>query len=228
MGELSTYSLEDFLLFAPRTYWRVLTLHNGALWPLHLATLAAGLGLLALILARPARAPLWVGLGLGAAWACVGWLFLQNRYAPINWAVEPMVPVFLLQAVLLALAGVLPRGLAFARLDGIGWAGLGLAGLGLLYPGLTLVLGRPLAQVEVFGIAPDPTALVTLGLLLCARSPRPGLLLGVLMPVPLLWGLFSGLTLLAMDEVQAWALFAALALSLALLATRLARRTGAV
>jgi hypothetical protein len=51
---------------------------------------------------------------------------------------------------------------------GIVRQGLGglLAGVGLLYPLVGLLAGRSLWQVEVFGLAPEPTALVTLGLLL--------------------------------------------------------------
>ena len=43
MSEWWSYRAEDFLLFSPRVYWRTFELHNAALWPLHFATLAAGL-----------------------------------------------------------------------------------------------------------------------------------------------------------------------------------------
>ena len=43
MSEWWTYRPEDFLLFSPRVYWRMFELHNAALWPLHVLTLAAGL-----------------------------------------------------------------------------------------------------------------------------------------------------------------------------------------
>ncbi|OYW34110.1 MAG: hypothetical protein B7Z45_07960 [Azorhizobium sp. 12-66-6] len=170
-----------------------------------------------------------MGLGLAAAWAITGWSFLQQRYVPINWAIAPVVPAVLLQAGLLLLAGLKTRvrdqwGLRFGGPDGLSWAGLGLAGFGLLYPALTLVYGRPLSQAEAFALAPDPTALVTIGLLLCVRSPHLGVLLAVLLPVPLLWCLFSGLTLLAMGEAQAFVLFAAVILSLGLLCARLLLR----
>ena len=51
--------------------------------------------------------------------------------------------------------------------------------------------GRGWASSEVFGIAPDPTAIATLGVLLLAR----GRLLPVLLPIPVLWCLLSGMTL---------------------------------
>jgi len=218
MSEWWTYRLDDFLLFAPRTYWRLFEAQNAALWPLHPATVAAGLALVMLVAWRPDRARFWTGLVLGLLWAFVGWSFLMNRYAAINWAVAYVAPAFFLEAGLLLLAVIFPRGLTFARRDAIGWAGLllALAGL-LLYPAAPLVFARPWTSAEVFGIAPDPTAIVTLGLLLAAR----GAWLAVLLPVPLLWCLMSGLTLLAMDETQAWLPLAAAALGLLLALARL-------
>ena len=43
MSEWWTYRAVNFLLFSPRVYWRMFELHNAALWPLHVLTLAAGL-----------------------------------------------------------------------------------------------------------------------------------------------------------------------------------------
>ena len=33
MPEWWTYSLSDFLMFSPRTYYRLFELHNAAIWP---------------------------------------------------------------------------------------------------------------------------------------------------------------------------------------------------
>jgi hypothetical protein len=103
-------------------------------------------------------------------------------------------------------------GLAFDRRGPAGWIGylilaFALAGQPLLAP----LQGRGWASSEVFGIAPDPTAIATLGLLLLAR----GRLLPVLLPIPVLWCLLSGMTLRTMGEPQAWAPLAALALAAA-------------
>ena len=35
MSEWWTYSLSDFLLFSPRTYYRLFELYNLAVWPWH-------------------------------------------------------------------------------------------------------------------------------------------------------------------------------------------------
>jgi hypothetical protein len=56
-------------------------------------------------------------------------------------------------------------------------------------------MGRPPLAAEIFGLAPDPTALATLALLALAdNGMRWPLLI-----VPLIWCLITGLTLWAMD-----------------------------
>jgi hypothetical protein len=211
MSEWWTYRPEDFLLFSPRVYWRMFELHNAALWPLQMLALAAGL-IIILLVRRPGNSARWLAVILAILWIFVGWSFLWNRYATINWAAVYVAPAFAVEGVLLLVSGLLLDGLAFDRRGLAGWTGyfilaLALAGQPLLAP----LQGRGWASSEVFGIAPDPTALATLGLLLLAR----GRLLPLLLPIPVLWCLLSGITLRTMGEPQAWALHAALALAAA-------------
>ena len=210
MSEWWTYRAEDFLLFSPRVYWRMFELHNAALWPLHVLTLAAGFIILLLIAWGPRTLARWLALILATLWMLVGWSFLLNRYATINWAAAYIAPAFAIEGVLLLVIGSLGDGLAFDRRGLAGWIGYlilasALAGAPLLAP----LQGRGRAASEVFGIAPDPTAIATLGLLLLARG-RP---LPLLLPIPVLWCLLSGMTLQTMGEPQAWVLHAALALA---------------
>ena len=196
MPEWWTYRPEDLLLFSPRVYWRMVELHNAAAWPLHLATFAAGLAATLSVGLRPRG--LFAALVLGATWLLVGGYFLWHRYSSINWTMAWVVPAFGLQALMLAAGGAVRGGVAFDRSS---TAGTLLAAAGLLaYPFVPPLFGRPLTAAEVFGIAPDPTAIVTLRLLLLAR----GRLVPLLYPVPLLWLLLSGLTLLTMDDPQGW------------------------
>src|SRR6185295_863871 len=207
MSEWWTYRAVNFLLFSPRVYWRMFELHNTALWPLHLLTLAAGLIVILLIARRPGSGARWLALILAIPWIFVAWSFLWNRYATINWAAAYVAPAFAVEGVLLLIVS-LRDGLAFGRRGFAGWIGylilaFALAGQPLLAP----LQGRGWASSEVFGIAPDPTAIATLGLLLLARGkPLPWLL-----PIPVLWCLLSGMTLQTMGEPQAWLLHVALA-----------------
>ena len=211
MSEWWTYRAEDFLLFSPRVYWRMFELHNAALWPLHLLTLVAGLIIILLIAWRRGSSARWVALILAISWIFVGWSFLWNRYATINWAAAFVAPAFAVEGALLILAS-LCHGLAFGRRGFAGWTGYLVLAFALAgQPWLAPLQGRSWASSEVFGIAPDPTAMATLGVLLLAR----GRLLPLLLPIPVLWCILSGLTLQTMGEPQAWALYAALVLALA-------------
>jgi hypothetical protein len=173
MSEWWTYQLSDFLMFAPSTYWRLMELYNRAFWPLQLlALLAGGAALWLASLQRPAAGRSLVLL-LAVLWLWVGWAFHYQRYASINLLAPSAAAAFALQGLLLLGACLWPqRSLWLQRRwgakPGIVRQGLGglLAGVGLLYPLVGLLAGRPLWQVEVFGLAPEPTALVTLGLLL--------------------------------------------------------------
>ncbi len=202
MSEWWTYRPEDLLLFSPRVYWRMLELHNAALWPLHVLTLAAGFAMV-LVMLRPTRSRArCIALALAIIWAFVGWSFVCSRYGAINWAMAYVAPAFALQAALLLTVGAIPNALAFERRDAAGWAGLFLAVIGVVvYPLLPPLFGRPWSGAEVFGIAPDPTAIATLGFLLV----KIGRFTLILSPIPSLWCLISGLTLSAMHDQQAYA-----------------------
>ena len=211
MGAWSTYSLEDFLLFSPRVYWRLFELHNAALWPWQIPALAlGGLAVWLILNPRPWSDRVIAAL-LAIAWIAVGWLFLWQRYATINWAVVYVAPAFMVQALLLFVVGSITGHLRFRaarRLPAVAGLALLLYAL-LLHPFAAVTFGRPFAATEIAGMTPDPTAIATLGLLLTASSTR---LIWLLLPIPVAWCLLSALTLLAMDAPDAWIPLAAVAI----------------
>jgi hypothetical protein len=222
MSEWWTYRPEDFLLFSPRVYWRLFEAHNAALWPLHLVTLAAGLAIILMIARGPKFWTRWIALVLGILWIFVGWSFLWNRYSTINWAAAYIAPTFFVEGVLL-LAASLYDALSFENRRPADWIGYLITGFALLgQPLLAPLQGRGWASSEAFGIAPDPTAMATIGILLLAR----GWLVPWLLPIPLVWCLLSGMTLQTMEEPQAWAPYAILALAATGWLWRMARRAG--
>jgi hypothetical protein len=204
MSEWWKYTISDFLLFSPRTYYRMIERYNEAVWPGHLLALALGV-----IIIWPLRrqAP-WQGRAistiLAVLWAWVGWGFIWQRYANINWAATYLAWLFGIEVVLLIWTGA---GVTFqVRADAARIAGITLIALGMaLYPVLAPMVGRDWRQAEVFGIAPDPTVVGTLGLLLLAEGPRRFWLLAA----PLLWCVVSGATLWAMGAPEAWAMITA-------------------
>jgi hypothetical protein len=218
MPEWWSYTLSDFLLFSPRTYYRLIERHNEATWPWQIVTLGLGLALAGL-LRRPApRRGRAVSAILAVLWSWVAWAFVWQRYVPINWAASYLVWLLVIEVLLLVWIGVIRGGLNFrGPRDAAGVLGIALFILALaLYPMLAPLLGRGWRQAEIFGIAPDPTVLATLGLLLLAEGPpRWGLL-----AAPLLWCLVSGATLWAMGSPEAWVLLPAALLALGSSAAR--------
>ena len=194
MPEWSSYTLSDFLMYAPRTYWRMVELYNHNFWPLQLPLLAAGLAALLLAQSSVVRAWRISLLGLAAAWAWVGWAFLWERYASINWAAQYVAIAFAVQAVLLAGMALRPG----QPVSGPGTAARGLGALlgaaGLLYPLLGLAMGRPWVQAEVLGMTPEPTALFTLGLLLIGGQPSTRTGRALVFYIPLLCLLLGAAT----------------------------------
>lgn len=210
MPEWWTYRLSDFLLFSPRTYYRTIERLNETLWPVHLLTLILGGMILVLLLRRRAVQPRIIWLTMALLWSWIAWAFLWRRYSTINWAAVYLVPLFALEALLLireSLSGRKAGNQLAGRTRATGWL---LLSLGIaFYPAMAPLLGRGWEQAEVFGMAPDPTAIATLGLVLLVPSRRSGWL----MVVPVVWCLISGLTLWAMESPEAWVPPAAAVLS---------------
>jgi hypothetical protein len=213
MSEWWTYTLSDFLLFSPRTYYRLFELHNAAWWPVHVIAVAGGVAIIVLARRGGPAAGRAVAAMLALAWAWVAWAFLWQRYSTINWAAPWLAAAFVVQAVLFGLFAMRSRGLALASAPAsLVHTGLAVAACGVIaYPLASIALGRGIAAAEVFGMAPDPTVFATLGILvLVAPAARMALL-----PIPLAWCTMTGATLWTMGSPEWWLLPAAAVLSIA-------------
>ena len=203
MSEWWTYRPSDFLLFAPRTYYRLFELYNAEVWPVHIMALLAGLTILVLMQSRALWRGQWIAAMLAACWLWVAWAFHWQRYATINWAASYFAVGFAIEALLLIWIGVVRGRLQFepnrSAITRIGVAILVFALI--VQPLLGLLFGREWLQLEVFGVAPDPTAVATLGLLMAANRAA-----WTALPIPLLWCVLSGATLWAMNASDAFIL----------------------
>ena len=204
MGDLATYSLVDFFPIGREVYLRMFVRLNESVWPAQFLAVILGVAALALPFHLGARtaSPLpslrsstrgrLIATILAAAWISVGWCFFLDLYANLNWVATYVGWAFVTQGALLLAAGLLGRldppddqpHAAPAR------AGLALATFGVaLFPLLGPLTGRSWSGVELVGLAPDPTVIATLGLLLTANRAR-----WYLLPVPLLWCAAAGAT----------------------------------
>lgn len=211
MGDLSTYSLADFFPFTPEVYFRIFERQNEAVWPAQIVAVLLGAALIWLVWRGRSKL---AGVGLGAAWIFVGYTFHLELYAEYVWAAEYAGWAFIAQGALLFIIGLLGGfGGDGARsesdlLDRLGFA-VALFGLAL-YPLLIPLGGRAWAGVELFGVAPDPTVIVTAGLLVWARPAS-----AVVWIVPLLWAIVAAATAIQMEAIVAFAVPVAVLLSLA-------------
>lgn len=213
MSEWWTYSLSDFLLFSPRTYYRLFELYNAAMWPLQILALALGVALLGLLLRDTAWRGRAIAAILAACWLWVAWAYLWQRYDTINWAASYFAVGFAIEALLLIWTGIVRDRLGFLSGAGpVGAAGLCIFLFALVgYPLIGPLNGRPWRQAEIFGLAPDPTVIAALGVLVAAHRPRWSLLI-----IPLIWCAISAATLWTMQSPDAVVVTATAALALVL------------
>jgi hypothetical protein len=188
MTQWWTYRPSDFLMFSAASHARLLEQYNQHVWPLHVLMLAVGLLLVAEAAAPSSRAARWAPLALAGTWGWVGWSFLWSWFAEINAAARYLAFAFWIQAGLLVVFGrhaPPPAGQAQGA-HSVG-AAVVVAAV-LLWPLTAPLTGRNWAQVEFFGLAPEPTALATLGWLMAA-PPRGTRWLMVIPVVSMVLGL---------------------------------------
>ncbi len=202
METWASYALGDFLMFSAASYFRRYELANAELWPGHLLLAAAAAALWWSVYRPRPRSGLWIALLLAAVWALVAGLFLHRHYAQINLAADWFALVFLLQALLLLGCALYPawRQRAFAagpqraRYPGLLLFVYAL----LLHPLVGLLADRSWRGVELFGIAPDATALATVGIVLTGLRGASWPLLAI----PFAWCGVSALTYIAMEQLH--------------------------
>ena len=201
MSEWWAYQPSDLLMFSPETYYRLFELNNAGFWPAQILTLAAGVAFATLMV----RGPRWRGRVIAAllalVWLIVAWGYFIDRYATINLAAPYFAWGFVVQAVLMVVVGVILGRIAF---DGIktptAKAGIAVLFFALVFqPLIGPLVGREWSGMELFGSAPDPTVVGTLGVLLAADRIRWELFV-----LPVLWCAITGATLWIMKSPEAF------------------------
>jgi hypothetical protein len=185
------------LPFTAEVLSSVVETYNRAVWPVQVVAYALALALVWLAMRpryggdRRAGHKL-AGAALAAAWGWTGTVFHLKYFAAVNFLAPVYGALFIVQAFLLAwTAAIRGRIASRAQSDPFGWAGLGLVVYAIIgYPLIAEVAGEGLQSAPVVGLAPGPTAVFTLGVLLLVEGRTP-LHLTV---VPVLWSLIAGVT----------------------------------
>lgn len=188
--------------------------YNAAVWPAQ--PVAYALGLLVLLSAlKPYKGSgRLIAAVLAAAWIWNGVAYHMLHFATLVWAAWAFGFLFVVQGLMFLGSGVLRGRLAFRFQGGVtGWIGIGMALFAMAaYPLIGALTGQGLPRIPPFGLAPCPTAIFTLGMLLLA-APRVPMHLLV---IPLLWSIVGGAVAWQIDIPQDLALPAAAALAVVL------------
>jgi hypothetical protein len=178
------------LPFTAAQFFEVFERYNQVIWPAQIVAYLAGLGSLALVAARNGYAGRVGAATLAAMWLANGVGYHLGYFSEINRAALAFGGLFILQAVLIAWLGIVERRLEFAlHADATSWvAGALIAYASVVYPLLGYALGHAYPAAPVFGVAPCPTTIFTLGMLLLARPSAPGWLF----TIPVAWSAVGG------------------------------------
>jgi hypothetical protein len=177
------------LPFTVEQFLAVFARYNQAIWPLHLVAYALGLLAVGLAWRSSAAGHRLIAAILATFWLWNGLVYHLLFFRAINPAAIGFAALFVVQGLLFLWAGVArPRLVFAAKVDGFGLVG-GLFVLYalLIYPAIGALLGHGYPQSPSFGVAPCPTVIFTLGLLLWTGARVPKWLL----IIPVLWAVFS-------------------------------------
>lgn len=177
------------LPFTVEQFLGVFVQYNQAIWPMHLIAYALGVTAIVLTATKSRYADQAVSMILALLWAWMGAVYHLLFFRPINPAALGFGVLFLIQAGLWIIIGVVRPRLSFkAALNLYSVTGAVLIAYAMIiYPLLGTLLGHGYPASPSFGVAPCPTTIFTFGLLLCTNARVPKSLL----IIPLLWALIG-------------------------------------
>ncbi len=159
-------------------YFASLADYSLSIWPRQLVFGCLGV-MMIILAARPKPAGRICAIILFIAWAHVGFAYHLNYFAELNFWDVPIGVLFLVQSVIVLWYGAVQNCFPSDRSNLLAVIAMMIALV--MPPLLGLSIGRPVAQVQLFGISPGPTVLFMGGYLCAARG-----WLRVFWPIPLL------------------------------------------
>lgn len=197
MDFLQSFSLRDLLIFSPESYFKLFELSNKALWPLHIPFGLLAIIAIVVLYKRQHFATQFYLAWLGLVWGFVGYSYFGVFYSQISTYAHYVNYFFWAEALLLFLyAFVANHESIYSIKTPLGkWriiSGYSLIVYGVfIHPMVSLFIwNQSIIRLELFSIAPDPTAIATIGFTLLL--PARGYL--ILVVIPSLWLLLSIMT----------------------------------
>ena len=192
--------------------------YNQAIWPMHIVAYILGIAVIILAAKETRYSNQMISVALACFWGWMGIVYHLMYFSTINRAALGFGILFIIQAILWLVFGVVRPKLAF-RVAANPYALTGLALIAyamLIYPLLGTLLGHGYPHSPSFGVAPCPTTIFTFGLLLCtsARVPK------IVLVIPFIWSLIGFSAALALGVREDIGLLVAGMLSVGLLLWR--------
>ena len=178
------------LPFTPEVFFANMAQYNEAIWPAQTVAYVLGLVVVLLLFRPTSWSSRLIAALLAGAWIWIGTVYHLKHFATINFAAPLFGLAFIVEGLLIAWSGVATRRITFRfRADAAGWTGLALVTFAMaVYPFLGWLAGHAWPRGAVFGVAPCPTTIFTMGLLLLTEGRTPP----HLAIIPVLWSLVGG------------------------------------
>jgi hypothetical protein len=214
------------LPFTIDQFFGVFEQYNQAIWPIHILAYMLGIAAIILTVKKMRYSDQAISLILACFWAWMGIVYHLMYFRTINGAALGFGVLFIIQAIVWLLFGVIRPKLAF-QLDTNPYALTGILLIVyamLVYPVLGTLLGHGYPRSPSFGVAPCPTTIFSFGLLLLTTAKVPKSVL----VIPFLWSLlgFTASLLLGVREDIGLVVAGVLSVGLLLWRDRTALHTG--
>lgn len=194
--------------FTQDQFFGIFAAYNTAIWPLPLLTYLLGAVAVGLTFWRSKVATILISVILALMWLVNGVAYHWSFFAEINPVARGFGILFVVQALLLICAPFVATFYRIeARRDARTVFGVGLVAFAaFVYPALGWLAGHAYPAVPVFGVAPCPTTIFTIGILLLGTWKVARWLL----IVPAIWALIGGSAAVLLNVPQDFGLIAAL------------------
>jgi Family of unknown function (DUF6064) len=177
------------LPFTDDQFFGVFEIYNRAIWPAQIVAYMLGALAIGFVFSRTPYRDRVISAVLAIFWLWMGIAYHWAYFSAINRAAYVFGIMFVLQGLLFAWFGAIKGKPSFTLQNNFsGWAG----GLLILYatavyPLIGGTLGHGYPKSPMFGVAPCPTTIFTLGLFLWASAAVPW----TLIVIPILWAVIG-------------------------------------